>query len=394
MAMKSIIKPIIAALLLLMPLLSHAISWPQEAKLEARAWVLLDAKSGQVLSNVAGETRLPPASLTKMMTLYLLFEDLELGRLSPDEQVKVSEKAWKIGGSSMFLDPRMSPTVQDLMHGISTLSGNDACIAIAEHMAGTEEAFAARMNEKARELGMQNSHFVNATGFPAEDHYSSPMDMALLGAALWRDFPERYTMFAEKSYTFDNRTQWNRNSLLWSMPEVDGIKTGHTEEAGYCLVSSAEVDGTRLVASVFGTDSKKAREQQSRTLLLHGFRNFVSLRPSEREIRREVEIFEGVTNKVWLRPAAPVWVTVPKGYEESIVFRLRYQAPLKAPVEQNQKLGSIEAVIRDNKGEISDVLATVDMVAAEDVEQASWIGRQWDALRLWWRDDTGSEAAE
>lgn len=393
MAFKPFVKLIHATLLLLMPMLSQAISWPQDAKLEAKAWVLLDAKSGQVLSNIDGDRRLPPASLTKMMTLYLLFEDLKLGRLSLDERISVSEKAWKIGGSTMFLDPRMNPTVENVIHGISTVSGNDACIAIAEHLAGTEEAFAARMNTKAAELGMKNTHFINATGFPADDHYSSPMDMALLGAALWRDFPDRYKIFSEKNFSYEGHIQWNRNKLLWSMPEVDGIKTGHTEEAGYCLVASAETDGTRLVSAVFGTDSQKAREQQSRTLLLHGFRNFVSLRPSERDIRREVEIFEGVADKVWLLPASPVWVTVPKGYEESIIFRLRYQAPLKAPVAKDQKLGTIEAVIRDSKGEVSEVLATVDMVAAESVEQASWVGRQWDTLRLWWRSDE-SEATE
>jgi len=296
----------------------------------------------------------------------------------------VSQKAWKIGGSTMFLDPRMKPTVKEVLHGISTLSGNDACIAIAEFIAGSEEAFTARMNETAKALGLTRTHFANATGFPAEDHYSCAMDMAKLGAALWRDFPDQYELVSEKSFTFDGRTQWNRNRLLWSMPEADGVKTGHTEEAGYCLVASAERNGTRLVSAVFGTESDKARQQQSRTLLLHGFRNFVTLRPAERDIRRQAEVFEGTSDSLWLIPSAPVWVTVPKGNESSVAFRLRYDSPLKAPITQGQKIGSIEAVVRDNNGE--QVLTSIAMEAAKSVEQASWFGRQWDAARLWWRE--------
>ncbi|EAU56206.1 hypothetical protein SPV1_05278, partial [Mariprofundus ferrooxydans PV-1] len=314
----------LAVLLLMMPLAVHAAAWPESPRLDAKAWAMIDARSGQIIASHNADEQLPPASLTKMMTLYLAFEALKQGRLSLDTPVSVSQKAWKIGGSTMFLDPRMHPTVGQLIHGIATYSGNDACIALAEHMEGSESTFAERMNAKARELGMLHSHFVNATGFPTEGHYSSAGDMAILGAALWRDFPERYKLFDERDFTYDGRTQPNRNRLLWTMSEADGIKTGHTQEAGYCLVGSAEKANTRFVAAVFGTKSDRARAQETRTLLRFGFNHFVTKRPAEREIRRQVEVFEGTEDHVWLRPASDVWVTVPKGSESSLSFRLRY----------------------------------------------------------------------
>jgi len=362
---------------------AHASIWPTEPNVKARAWVLLDARSGQILSSHNADEQLPPASLTKMMTLYLAFEDLKLGRLKPDEKVAVSRKAWKIGGSTMFLDPRMHPGVEDILHGIATVSGNDACIALAEHMAGSEDAFVQRMNEKARELGMSHTHFVNATGFPAKNHYSSALDMARLGAALWRDFPKRYTLFSEKSYSFMGHAQPNRNRLLWSYPVVDGIKTGHTETAGYCLVASAEKNGTRLVSAVFGTTSDNERARQSRVLLQFGYRNFVTLRPAERDIRRRVEVYQGKNDHVWLIPARAVWITVPRGYEKRVSFRLRYPAPLIAPVAQGQDIGVIEAVLASGKKKPA-VLARVNMQARQTVQRASWFGRTWDVLRLWW----------
>ena len=390
MALKTKVQQMMFMIMMLIPLSASAINWPQAPAIGAKSWALLDARSGQVIGSSNENIELPPASLTKIMTLYIVFQDIKLGRLDLDTPVPVSKKAWKIGGSTMFLDPRMQPTVKELLHGISTLSGNDACIAIAEFISGSEEAFAARMNEAAAKIGMTHTHFVNATGFPAEGHHSTALDMARLGAALWRDFPDQYKLVSEKSFTFDGRTQWNRNRLLWSMPEADGIKTGHTESAGYCLVSSAERNNTRFVSAVFGTESDKARQQQSRTLLLYGFRNFVTLRPAERDIRRQAEVFEGTSDSVWLTPAAPVWVTVPKGNESSIAFRLRYDSPLKAPIKQGAQIGTIEAVVRD--GNQDQVLTTVSMEASQSVEQSSWVGRQWDRVRLWWRESENESA--
>jgi len=359
-------------------------SWPSPPSINSESWAIIDARSGQVIAEHNSGQELPPASLTKMMTMYLAFEAIQQGRLNINDTVNVSKKAWKIGGSTMFLDPRMKPSVEQLLHGIATLSGNDACIALAEHVNGSEKAFAERMNIKAAELGLKHSHFANATGFPMEGHYSSAMDMALLGVALWRDFPKQYKMFSEKEYTFDKHTQPNRNRLLWSLPGADGIKTGHTKEAGYCLVGSAEKNNTRFVAAVFGTKSERARAQQTRTLLKFGFANFVTLRPAEQDIRRKVEVFEGTENHVWLTPASPIWVTVPKGKESSLSFRLRYNAPLKAEIKKGRNLGSIDAVLGGKKDDAT-VLKSIAMVAAQDVERASWFGRQWDGLRLWGR---------
>ncbi len=378
----------LAWLMLFLPQATAA-SWPSPPHIEAKAWAIVDARTGSVLAKHNAERHLPPASLTKMMTLYLAFEDLSLGRLSLEEKVDVSEKAWKIGGSTMFLEPRLKPTVEQILHGIATLSGNDACIALAEHVAGSEEAFADRMNEKARELGLENTHFVNATGFPAPEHYSSALDMAKLGAALWRDFPQYYEIFKEKEYAYEGHTQPNRNRLLWTMPGADGIKTGHTEEAGYCLVGSAERNGTRFVAAVFGTDSDHARAAQTKALLQYGFRNFVTIRPAERDIRREIRIYEGKEDRVWLKPSKPVWVTLPKGSEKQLKFHLRYDSPVKAPIKAGQELGTIDAVLVLNGKE--QVLDSFPMVASRDVARASWVGRMWDTLLLWWQENENAE---
>ncbi len=359
------------------------ITWPSEPELQAKSWVLLDARSGQVLAKHEENLRLAPASMTKMMTLYLAFEAIKSGNVDLDERVNVSTKAWKIGGSSMFLEPRMHPTIREIIHGIATFSGNDAAIVIAEHISGSESAFVALMNGKAKALGMTNTHFSNPTGFPDENHFSTAMDMAKLAVALWRDFPKFFEVFSEKSYTFDGRTQWNRNRLLWTMPEARGIKTGHTEEAGYCLTAAAEKGDMRLVSSVFGTDSKTARQKQSQVLLRYGMGQFVTLRPKEKDIRRKIEVFEGTQEFVWLKPAKPVWITVPQGSEKHLGFALHYTSPQLAPIQQGEQLGDIQATLRIDDEDIT--LQSIPMLAEQSVERASWFGRKWDALRLWWR---------
>ncbi len=357
--------------------------WPEAPNIVAKSWILIDAHSGQTLFSEHADKELPPASLTKLMTLYLAFEALKNKELDENERLSVSQKAWKIGGSTMFLEPRMHPKVIELLHGIATYSGNDACIVLAEHMAGSEEAFAERMNAKAKELGMTHTHFVNSTGWPAEGHYSSARDMALLGAAIWRDFPEYYSLFSEREYTFDGRTQPNRNRLLWIMPEADGLKTGHTKEAGYCLVASARRGKMRLVSAVFGTDSDAARARQSRILLDYGLRQFSSMRPAIRHLRRKIDVYHGKRNHVYLEPKWPVWISIPKGMEKKLSFRLSYDSPVFAPIAKGQVIGSIDGILRT--GERSKVLATIPMVAVRKVEEASWLGRQWDEFRLWWQ---------
>jgi len=359
------------------------ITWPSEPELQAKSWVLLDARSGQVLAKHEENLRLAPASMTKMMTLYLAFEAIKSGNVDLDERVNVSTKAWKVGGSSMFLEPRMHPTIREIIHGIATFSGNDAAIVIAEHISGSESAFVALMNGKAKALGMTNTHFSNPTGFPDENHFSTAMDMAKLAVALWRDFPKFFEVFSEKSYTFDGRTQWNRNRLLWTMPEARGVKTGHTEEAGYCLTAAAEKGDMRLVSSVFGTDSKTARQKQSQVLLRYGMGQFVTLRPKEKDIRRKIEVFEGTQEFVWLKPAKPVWITVPQGSEKYLGFALHYTSPQLAPIQQGEQLGDIQATLRIADEDVT--LQSIPMLAEQSVERASWFGRKWDTLRLWWR---------
>jgi len=359
------------------------IAWPAEPELKAKSWVLLDARSGQVLAKHEENMRLAPASMTKMMTLYLAFEAVKSKNLVLDERVNVSKKAWKVGGSSMFLEPRMHPKVDELIHGIATLSGNDAAIALAEHMSGSEEAFVRLMNGKAEMLGMQNTHFNNPTGFPVDNHFSTAMDMAKLGVALWRDFPTLSEIFTEKSYTFDGREQWNRNRLLWTLPEARGFKTGHTEEAGYCLTAAAEKGNMRLVSSVFGTSSSKARQTESQVLLRYGLGQFLTLQPRGEDIRRKIEVFEGKEDFVWLKSAKPVWITVPQGSERFLGFSLTYTSPLRAPIQQGEQLGSITAVLRTAKEDIH--LQTIPMLAEQTVARASWVGRKFDAIRLWWR---------
>ncbi len=367
----------------------HINGWPAAPTLEAKSWALIDAHSEQIIAKYHADEALPPASLTKLMTLYLIFEDIKLGRLHKDERLSVSKKAWKIGGSTMFLDPRMHPKVDDLIHGIATYSGNDACIVMAEHIAGSESAFAERMNAKAKELGMTHSHFVNATGYPADNHYSSALDMARLAVALHRDFPKEYKVFAEKDFTYDGRRQPNRNRLLWTMKGADGLKTGHTQAAGYCLVGSAERQGTRFVSAVFGTKSNRERANQSKILMEYGFRNFVSMKPLERQVRRHIKVYGGTSNDVWLKPQHPLVVTVPKGLEQHLSFHLRYSAPQHAPIQQGQNIGSMEAVLNDGKQ--PHILAQVPMQAVRSVEAAGWLGRQWDEVKLWWEQKQHDE---
>ncbi|MDX8389454.1 MAG: D-alanyl-D-alanine carboxypeptidase family protein [Mariprofundaceae bacterium] len=372
-------------LLLLVPFHVGAMDWPSGPEIQAKSWVLIDGNSEQVLAEKNANEEMPPASLTKLMTLYIAFEEVKLGRIELDEHVEVSQRAWKIGGSRMFIEPRMQPTVRELLHGISTVSGNDASIAMAEYISGTEDAFAVRMNNKAVALGMKHSHFLNATGFPKDGHYSSAMDIALLSMSLWRDFPEQSKLFSEHEFSYNGITQSNRNRLLWRYKHVDGMKTGHTEAAGYCLATSAKKGDMRLISAVFGADSKRAREDETKRLLKFGFRNFVSMHPTQRDIRRQVEVYQGKSSDLWLIPQRSFRISVPKGLEQGVKFRLRYSSPLFAPISKGDAIGSIDAVLGKSKD--AEVLYTIPMVAADSVEQASWLGQRWDTLRLWWMEE-------
>ncbi|MDX8384310.1 MAG: D-alanyl-D-alanine carboxypeptidase family protein [Ghiorsea sp.] len=358
---------------------NDTITWPEEPSIQAKSWVLLDAKSGQILAQHNENIVLPPASMTKMMTLYLAFEALKNGTIDWDQRANVSEKAWKIGGSTMFLEPRMHPHIRELIRGIAIYSGNDAATAMAEHIAGSQAAFVQSMNKKAAVLGMSNTLFKNPTGFPAADHASTALDMAKLGASLMRDFPEYYKVFSEKNYTYDGRKQSNRNRLLWTLPEATGIKSGYTSAAGYCLTGAAEKGDMQLVSVVFGTASSAARQQESQKLLQYGLENFVTMRPEERDIRRKVSILEGDQHDLWLKPASPIWITIPKGSEMFLSFHLTFQSPLLAPIKKGAVLGNIEAVLRTPAQDIS--LQTTSMLSETSIARASWFNRKIEGFK-------------
>jgi D-alanyl-D-alanine carboxypeptidase (penicillin-binding protein 5/6) len=362
--------------LLLVATAAHAVS----IQLPAKRWFLLDFTTGEVLAEQGADEAAEPASITKVMTAYLVFEALRDGRLKWDQRVPVSEKAWKMGGSRMFIEPRHQPTVDELLRGLIVASGNDAAVALAEAVAGTEEAFVAMMNQTAKRLGMTNTHFVDASGWPDPEHKTTARDLALLARALIRDFPKEYALFKEKEFTYNGIRQPNRNRLLWLDPTVDGIKTGHTESAGYCLLSSAERDGRRLIAVTLGSDSDAQRAEASLKLLNYGFQNFAHFRVAKgKEPVAKLRVWQGVQPEVAVGSPDDVVVTLPRDAVAKATAHFVGQQPLIAPVEAGQQVGRIDIVVD------GEVRRSVPVVALEGVPQAGWWGRTVDALTLWWQ---------
>ncbi|VAX02275.1 D-alanyl-D-alanine carboxypeptidase, partial [hydrothermal vent metagenome] len=247
---------------------------PATPKIKAKGYLLIDFNSGRVLAEKKSGQRMEPASLTKMLSAYVIDHELAKGNISLDDEVRISEKAWRMEGSRMFIEVGKKISVEDLLKGVIIQSGNDATVALAEHVAGSEDAFVSLMNQHAAELGMLDSHFVNSTGLPHKDHYTTPRDLAKLAIALIRDYPTHYAWYSQKEFVYNDIKQYNRNRLLWRNKYVDGIKTGHTESAGYCLVASAERDGMRLISVVLGTRNDETRSSESQKLLTYGFRFF------------------------------------------------------------------------------------------------------------------------
>lgn len=355
---------------------------PAAPQLNAKSYILMDAVSGKVLVEHEADVQLPPASLTKMLTSYIVSEEIETGRLQEDELVTISDNAWKKGGpasgsSTMFLDPRSQVPVIELMKGVIIQSGNDASIALAEHIAGSEVAFADIMNQQATLLGMENSNFKNATGWPAKDHYSTARDMAILGRAVAMDHPEHYAIYSQKSFTHNNIKQSNRNKLLFSNKFVDGLKTGHTKEAGYCLVSSAEQDGMRLVAVVLGTKSKKARAAESQRLLVYGFRNFqTNTLYAANNMIVETKVWSGETDNLALGVADDVIATIPKGSQANLVAETEIDTVIKAPIKQGQVLGKLIVKLD------GELIVEQDLVAMSDGVEAGFFSRMIDSIML------------
>ena len=347
----------------------------------ARAYVLFDAGSGQVLAQQAASDRFEPASLTKLMTAYLTFQALRDKKLNLAQTLPVSERAWRAEGSRMFIDPKQTPTVEQLLRGMIVQSGNDASIALAEAIAGSEDLFAQMMTKQGQKLGMKNTNFTNATGLPNPQLYSTAEDIAMLANALMRDFPADVGYYKEREFTYNKITQPNRNRLLWLDPTVDGLKTGHTEAAGFCLTATAkrgEGDkARRLISVVLGTTSDVARTQESQKLLNYGFQFFDSQKLYKKgEAIATPEIYKGTQNTIKLGFDRDIWLTLPKDKFAGMKATLTTMQPLIAPYIPGQKAGVMKLTQHDK------LIAEIPVVALENVPVAGLLGRGWDAIRL------------
>jgi len=351
---------------------------PAAPAVGARAHILMDLNSGAVLSENAADERMDPASITKLMTAYAVFSELRKGRMTLDEEVTVSERAWRTGGSRMFIEVGTRVRVEDLLRGMIIQSGNDASVALAEHTAGTEKAFADLMNEYARRLGMENTNFRNATGLPAENHYSSARDIGLLASAIIREFPEYYPLYSEREFTYNEITQRNRNKMLWRDPSVDGMKTGMTDAAGYCLVSSAEREGMRLISVLLGTNSAKARADATQSLLNWGFRFYESHRLyAAGEPVTTARLWKGEIDTMELGLLQDLWVTLPRGHYDQLQASTEMPSPLLAPVQTDRAVGRLKVSIQDR------MLADRELFPLVSSGEAGIVRRMLHAVQLW-----------
>ena len=352
---------------------------PQPPALIGRTWLVADLSSNQVLAAEKPDERVEPASLTKLMTAYLVFAALRDRKLTLEQQVNVSERAWRAPGSRMFIQPGRPVIVDELIRGMEVQSGNDACIALAEAVAGTEDVFVQMMNREAARLGMKNSRFMNASGLPDARHYSTAQDLYFLAAALIRDFPDYYAQYyAVKEFRYNNITQPNRNRLLWLDPSVDGVKTGHTEAAGYCLIASSKRGGRRLLSVLLGSTSESVRAQESLKLLNWGYQFFDGVRLyGGGEAAKTLEVWKGTAKLVKAGFKSDLVLTVPKGEAEKLKAEMLSQQPLVAPVVPGQRVGALRVTL-DGKP-----LGEYPLLALEAVPAAGIFGRAWDTLRLW-----------
>jgi D-alanyl-D-alanine carboxypeptidase (penicillin-binding protein 5/6) len=369
-----------------------AMPTPAAPSLGANSYILMDFNSGDALVESDPDMRVEPASITKVMTSFVVFTELAAGNIQLTDLVNVSEKAWRTGGSRMFIEPGMEVTIEQLVMGMVIQSGNDASVALAEHLAGTEEAFAGLMNHYATQLGMENSHFMNSTGLPHEDHYTTARDVALLSVALIADFPDYYHWYSEKEYSFNNIRQHNRNNLLWRDPAVDGLKTGHTEAAGYCLASSAKRDGMRLISVVLGSSSESSRVSESQSLLNYGFRFFetVQLYQAGQELA-EGKVWKGEKDQVRLGIEHELFVTIPRGHYDELDAQVEMRPELVAPLNSGEEVGRISVRIGD------DEITSRGLITLEAIAEDGFFGRSWDGMSMWFGglfEDDESEDGE
>lgn len=367
--------------LLSAPVLAASIV-PAPPTINADAYLLMDYSTGEILVEHNIDERLPPASLTKLMTAYILAEEVDSGRLGLDDQVPVSRNAWSQnptfrGSSLMWIEPGKPVTVRQLEKGIVISSGNDATVAVAEHIAGSEEAFANLMNRYAQDLGLSATHFENSHGLPHPEHLTSARDLSTLAAAIIRNHPERYAVYKEKSYTYNDITQYNRNLLLRDDDSVDGLKTGYTSVAGYGLVASAERDGMRLISVVLGSNSTRSRKAETRALLNYGFRFYQTLSPLTPEVSlAQGRVWKGVTPMIDAGVLEPVLMTVARSNADpQLVTEL--DEPLLAPIARGDRLGSVKIILD------GEVVAEQPLQALTDIPEAGFFARLWDGFMLW-----------
>ena len=356
---------------------------PPAPTIDAKAYIILDASSGKILGANNADVKLPPASLTKLMTLYITFNALANGQIHLDDKVPVSNKAWQTGGSRMFIKPSDTVTVRELIQGIIVDSGNDACVAMAEFIGGSEDAFTNIMNQQAARLGMNNSHFTDCNGLPDPNHYSSAHDMAILARAIIMQFPEYYKGFSQKEFTYAGITQQNRNRLLWRYPNTDGLKTGHTNEAGYCLVSSAKQGDTRFIAAVFGAPSDNARAEDSQALLTYAARFYETKKLyNANQVLGQVRVWKGIDKIVDVGLSADTYLTIPAGRVDKISTQTMLPSKVNAPVQKGQVLGKVSVLLDNN------TLAEYPLVALKADPLGSWWTRMVDSVGAtvhgWW----------
>lgn len=350
---------------------------PDPPVINARAYILIDANSGHVITERFADQRVEPASLTKMMSAYIAELEIKQGRIRLSDQVRISEKAWRMEGSRMFVEVGKTVPVEDLLRGIIIQSGNDATVALAEHIAGSEDAFASLMNEHAKRLGLKGTHFANSTGMPDPNHYTTARDLAILSQAIIRDTAEHYGWYSEKEFKYNGISQPNRNLLLWRNKSVDGIKTGHTESAGYCLVASGVQDGMRIISVVLGTKSENARADESQKLLTYGFRFFETHKLYKAgESLTKVRVWKGEREELDLGLAQDLYVTIPRGQYNNLKATMNLDPRIMAPVEKGARLGAVNVALQDV------TVRQNDLVALQPVAEGGFFSSLVDEIRL------------
>jgi len=377
MSLKISLFSLLGALILGLSTAAEADLIPAPPAIHAKAWLLMDYHSGAILSEDNPDKRMEPASLTKMMTSYVVMSELEAGSIHMNDEVLISKKAWKMGGSRMFVEVNKRVPLKDLILGMIVDSGNDATVALAEHTAGSEDSFVNLMNKYAEKLGMKHTHFDNATGWPDPKHYTTAADLAILARALIRDFPDHYDLYKVKQFTYNNIPQFNRNRLLWLDDRVDGVKTGHTESAGFCLVASAKKDDMRLISVVLGTHSDDARENESRKLLNYGFRFFETFKLHEaQDPLTQMRVWKGQKDEVPLGLASSLYITTPRGKRNLIKAQMTVDSTIVAPINKGHEYGEVDVRLGDK------IIAKRPLIALQDVPVGGFWRRTIDNIKL------------